>query len=117
MTTVPCDTQSLAGQTLTERKIEVREAVERLAKALATGRAKAVVGPQGAVTFTGEGASVLGDARVTDACCYRRVMSTGSALARAAIAKAEMMAGRKVDRQVVAQGFHSHDSGGTWNRD
>ena len=32
-------------------------------------------------------------ARVTDACAYRRIMSTGSALARAAIARAEQ-AGR-----------------------
>jgi hypothetical protein len=111
---VPCYSKTLAGQSLTERKSEVREAVERLAKALASGRARAVVGPQGAITFTGEGASVVGDYRITDACCYRKIMSTGSALARAAIAKAEMMAGRAVDRNTVAAGVHSHDAV-TWH--
>ena len=114
---MPCDTQNLVGQTLTERKIEVREAVERLAKALASGRARAVVGPQGAITFTGDGANVLGDARVSDACAFRRVMSTGSALARMAITKAEQLAGRSVDRKVVAAGIHSHTGGATWSQD
>jgi hypothetical protein len=112
---MPCDSQILAGQTLTERKIEVREAVERLAKALASGRARAVVGPQGAITFTG--AEFLGEYRVTDNCAFRRVMATGSALARNAIAKAEMMAGRAIDRKVVASGVHSHTGGATWSRD
>jgi hypothetical protein len=114
---MPCDGSLLPGQSLTERKIEVREAVERLAKALATGRARAIVGPQGAITFGGEGASVVGDYRISDACAYRKIMSTGSALARAALAKAEMMAGRTVDRKVVASGLHSHDQGRNWGLD
>jgi hypothetical protein len=43
-------------------------------------------------------------------------MATGSALARAAIEKAEAMAGRGVDRKVIGQGVHSHDFGKTWHR-
>ena len=51
---------------------------------------------------------------VTDACAYRRIMATGSALARQEILRAEQLAGRTVNRQVVAAGVHSHDGGATW---
>jgi hypothetical protein len=50
---------------------------------------------------------------VSDACAYRRIMSIGSA--KAAIARAEQLAGRSIDRRVVAQGVHSHDDGRTWH--
>jgi hypothetical protein len=99
-----------------ERKRQVRRTVETLDKALANKRARAVVGPQGAVTFTGEGiGGVLAENRVSDACAYRKIMATGSALARAAIARAEQLAGRSVDRATVAAGVHSHDGGKSWN--
>ena len=108
-----CETRLKAEQTIAQRAAEVKAAVARLAEALASGRAKVKVGPQGAVVFTG----LTPDERdgVTDACAYRRIMSTGSALARAAIARAEQMAGRTVDRKVVAVGAHSHDGGATWH--
>ena len=109
---MPCDTRTLPGQTLTERKAEVREAIAKLTAELVAGRVKAIVGPQGAVAFTG---SVLKDNRVTDACAYRQLMTSGSALARQAIARAEMLAGRSVSRQAVAIGAHSHDGGHTWH--
>ena len=35
---------------------------------------------------------------------------------KAEIARAEALAGRTVDRKVVAAGVHSHDGGTTWNR-
>ena len=41
---------------------------------------------------------------------------SSSALARAKIAQAEQIAGRGVNKQVVAQGWHSHDSGTSWER-
>lgn len=107
---MPCDTVFAKGQTLTERKAQVLESVEALAKALATGRARAVVGPQGAVAF--EGWSNRNG--ITDACAYRRIMATGGALARLAIQKAEQKAGRSVNRATVAAGIHSHDGGKTW---
>jgi len=110
---MPCDTRARPNQTLNERKAEVKTAVAALSAALASGKVKAVVGPKGGVTFTGwdEGRR----ARVTDACAYRLVMATGSALARAAIAKAEQLAGRGVDRKALAHGHHSHDGGRTWH--
>ena len=49
------------------------------------------------------------------ACAYRRIMATGSAIAKMEIARAEAMAGRGVDRRVLSQGIHSHDGGQTWN--
>jgi hypothetical protein len=108
-----CDTRLKPKQTLQQRAEEVRRAVSRLSAALASGRVRAKVGPQGAITFVG-----WSDAErdgITDACAYRRLMVSGSALAKAAIARAEQLAGRSVDRRVIAQGAHSHDDGRTWH--
>jgi hypothetical protein len=111
--TLPCDTRRLPNQTLTERKVEIREAVSKLSAALVAGRIKPVIGPQGALAFQGWLDADRG--RVTDSCAYRLMLSTGSALALQAIAKAELLAGRKIDRQVIGQGAHSHDNGKTWH--
>jgi hypothetical protein len=110
---MPCDSATFPNQSLTSRKDEVKRAVDRLSTLLANGQVKAKVGPQGAVTFIGW--SDTDRSRVTDACAYRRVMATGSSLAKAQIAKAELMAGRPINRQVVASGIHSHDSGASWS--
>jgi hypothetical protein len=110
---MPCDTRLKAKQTLQQRAEEVRRVITRLSELLASGRVKAKVGPQGAIAFEG-----LTDAErdgVSDACAYRRLMISGSALAKAAIARAEQIAGRPVDRRVVARGAHSHDGGRTWH--
>ena len=104
---MPCDTQLKPKQTIQQRAEEIRRVVERLSVGLTSGRVKAVVGPQGGITFVGLTEEERN--RVTDNCLYRRLLSTGSALARAAIARAEQLAGRTVDRQAVAQGLHSHD--------
>src|SRR5436309_1524806 len=111
---MPCDTRLKPKQTLQQRAEEVRRAIARLSDALASGRVKARVGPQGAITFGGW--SDADRDGVTDACAYRRLMVSGSALAKAAIARAEQVAGRSVDRRVVARGAHSHDGGSTWHQ-
>lgn len=110
---MPCDTRLKPNQTIKERAGEVRAAVERIAKGLASGRIKPVIGAQGAIAFQG----VTDDERdgVTDACAYRRLLASGSSLALAQIARAEALAGRQVDRKMVAQGAHSHDGGVTWH--
>lgn len=108
-----CDTKLKPKQTIQERAKEIREATERLASALATGRVKVTVGQQGAIAFSNWNADERDG--VTDACAYRRIMATGSALAKMTIAKAEQIAGRSVNRQVVGQGAHSHDGGQTWH--
>ena len=110
---MPCDTRLKPRQTIQERAAEVRKAVEKLSQGLAAGRIKPKIGPQGAITFVGfDGTDRDG---VTDACAYRRIMSTGSSLAKAEIAKAEMLAGRQVDKKIIGQGVHSHDGGDTWH--
>src|ERR1700739_1726622 len=94
---MPCDTWIQPNQTLTERKVEVRKGVDRFSQGLSTGRIKAKVGPQGAIAFVGVDDKER--AGVTEACAYRQILVHGSALAKAAIARAEQIAGRSVDRK------------------
>jgi hypothetical protein len=103
---MPCDRVLKPQQTISERATEIRGVVARVVASLTTGRVKAKVGPQGAIAFIG-----LTDAErdgVTDACMFRRILATGSATAKAAIMRAEQIAGRSVDRSVVASGGHYH---------
>jgi hypothetical protein len=110
---MPCDTRLKPKQTISERAAEVREATARLAVAIAAGRVRVKIGPQGAIAF--ENWDTQSRDGITDACAYRRIMATGSAMARMAIAKAEQLAGRGVNKQAVAHGHHSHDGGATWH--
>jgi hypothetical protein len=110
---MPCDTKLKPGQTISERIAEIKKMVETLSSALVAGRVKARVGEEGGIVFDG-----LTDAErnnVTDACAFRRIMVSGSALAKQRIAQAEALAGRTVNRQAVGQGLHSHDGGKTWH--
>jgi hypothetical protein len=110
---MPCDLRLKPKQTISQRADEVRRMVEKLSAGLASGRYKVVVSRQGAIAFAG-----LTEAErdgVTDACAYRRIMSTGSQAAKLAIMRAEQLAGVSVNRQVLAHGVHSHDSGVTWS--
>lgn len=108
-----CELMRRPNQTLTQRKDEVKKAIEQLDKLLVSGQVRAKVGPQGAITFTAWANSERSD--VTDACAYRRIMATGSAAAKLKLGQAEQLAGRSVSRQVVGQGVHSHDGGKTWH--
>ena len=108
-----CDTRLRPDQTISQRKEEVRAVVAQLSAALAAGRVRAIVGPQGAITF--DGLSAKERSGVTDSCAYRQLMVSGSPLAKAAIARAEALAGRSVDRRMLAQGAHSHDGGHSWH--
>ena len=110
---MPCDTKTKRNQTLAQRKAEVKTITDKLSALLASGKVRAKVGPQGAVAF--EGWDEKDRDGVTDACGLRRILVSGTALARAQIARAEQLAGRSIDRQAVAQGTHSHDGGQTWH--
>jgi hypothetical protein len=104
-----CETMTRKGQSIQDRADEIRRLTEKLSSDLASGRVKPKVGPQGAIVFVGLSDE---DRRgVTDSCIYRRLMAKGSALARQAIARAEQLAGRTVDRRVLAQGAHGHSDG------
>jgi hypothetical protein len=112
---MPCDTRLKKGQTVSQRKEEVKKAVTALEQAIAARRVAIKINSQGAIAFVG-----LTEAErdgVTDACAYRRILATGSALARAEIARAEQIQG-KVNRQIIGhggEGMHSHDGGKTWH--
>jgi hypothetical protein len=108
-----CEVTLKPRQTLSERAEEVRRAVLGLDAALRMGGVRAVVGPQGAITFAGWNNERDG---VTDACAYRRIMATGSSMAKHAIARAEALAGRTVDRATLSTGLHSHDGGKSWSK-
>lgn len=108
-----CWTFQKPKQTAAERKEEIRKTVEKFARGLAAGTVKAVVGKTGGVTFTGIAESERNN--VSDSCVYRSIMTTGSALARQQIARAEQMAGRRIDAKAVAGGLHSHDGGKSWH--
>lgn len=110
---MPCDTRLKPRQTIQQRAEEIRRMVARLSSALVSGLVRVRVSKEGGIAFDG-----LSDADrdgVTDACAYRRIMATGSALAKAKLAQAEQLAGRTVDRHAVANGLHSHDGGRTWH--
>jgi hypothetical protein len=111
---MPCDTKLKPQQTIQERADEIRRALSGLDQLLKMRMVKPVIGPQGAIAFAGW--SDENRNGVTDACAYRRIMATGSALAKAEIARAEQLSGRSVNRQIVGQGVHSHDGGNTWHR-
>jgi len=110
---MPCNTTLKPNQTVAQRITEIHEATQRIDKLLTNKRVQVRVGPQGAVAFTG--ISAIDRDGMTDACIYYMLTRTGSAAAKMAIARAEQLAGRSVDRAVVAHGTHSHDGGATWH--
>lgn len=111
---MPCDTWTKPNQTLDERKKEVARVIYDINSLIAVGKVKPIVDKKtGAIAFDGLKDEIRD--RVTDACIYRRLMVTGSTLTKNAIARAEQIAGRSVNKQVVAQGVHSHDGGKTWH--
>jgi hypothetical protein len=110
---MPCDTRLREGQTLAQRGEVVKKALSRLEKALTEGRTKVKIGTNGAVAFDGWKPEDRDD--VTDVCAYRTLAAQNSWALRQAVAKAEQLAGRKVNTHAVASGVHSHDSGITWH--
>ncbi len=108
-----CDTFVKQGQTLSQRMEEIRETARQIDRLIAQGLVKPVVGPQGAIAFSGLTAQQRND--MPDPCIYRQLSRTGSHATQAAIAAAERQAGRQVDRKVIAHGEHSHDGGRTWS--
>lgn len=110
---MPCDTRMKRNQTIKQRQAEVQQVVADVNSLIASGKVKPVIDRKtGSIAFDGIDPNLRDD--VTDACIYRRIMVSGSALAKAKIAQAEAIAGRTVNKQAVAQGVHSHDGGKTW---
>lgn len=108
---MPCDTRLAKNETTTMRKEVIRKKTEELEKGILAGSIKIKVGPQGAVAFIGW----TDRDQITDNCAFRRLMNKGSATLKMKLAAAEQLAGRSVNKQMVAQGAHSHDNGETWH--
>lgn len=107
---MPCDSIRTEGQTLVERMSQVQRALKRLEGYLSTGSVTIGISPTGAVVFKGWNDR---DA-VTDVCAYRTLAAENSWSLRQSVARAEALAGRKVNANAVALGVHSHDGGKTW---
>jgi len=110
-----CDTRlQNPNQTLSQRKTQVKEIIAFTDELIRKNKVKVVVDKRtGAVAFAGMTDQEKGG--VSDACTYRLIMATGSVLAKQAIARAEQLAGRSVNRQALTAGHHSHDGGATWS--
>jgi hypothetical protein len=112
-----CDTQPLKGQTLSERKTQVKEIIAFTDELIRKNKVKIVVDKaSGAVAFLGMTPQERGN--VSDACTYRMLMVSGTVLAKQAIARAEQLAGRSVNRQALTAGVHAHAHGDTvtWHK-
>lgn len=110
---MPCDSVRRKNQSLQDRKKEVKDTVSKIEKAIVAKKATVKVGKQGAIAFSLP--LEIDRFGITDACIYRRIMAGNSVLAKAAIAQAEQIAGRTVDKVAIGQGIHSHDGGNTWH--
>jgi len=109
-----CDTRLKPRQTIQERAKEIREAVIRLAQGLKDGRIKLVVDrTTGSVAFAGWDETSRDG--VTDACSFRILQRTGSPMFQALLAQAQALAGRGIDKQAIAAGWHTHN-GTDWHK-
>lgn len=111
---MPCETVRTRNQTEAQRRREIDESLAQLERSLARGAVEVAIGSDGAVCFANWGEERRG---VTDVCAFQTLQSRDSWELRQAIARAEMVSGRKVNEAAVAGGVHSHDGGRTWSAD
>ena len=109
---MPCSSMLRPNQTLQQRGDEIKLALKRLERYLATGSARIGIGTNGAVMF--QGWRDRDD--VSDVCAFRTLLAENSWELRQAIARAEMTSGRKVNVNTVASGLHTHDDGESWQK-
>lgn len=102
------------SQNIEQRTEVVKKALTRLEKALTESRVKVKISPTGAIAFDGWKQEDRDD--LSDVCAFRLLSTQNSWALRQAVAKAEMLAGRKVSQAQVAAGTHSHDGGRTWDK-
>jgi len=105
---MPCNSMTLT----IKQEIEKQKALERLREGLSKGTVSVVVGRGGSLAFKGWSSPLY-----ADLCAYRKLASENYAPMRMALARAEALAGRKLDPLAVGSGLHSHDGGATWSRD
>lgn len=109
-----CTGRRTPQQTAAQRQAEVDAALEKLARGLAAGTKRAVIGPNGELAFEGWSENERSD--LTDACAYRvLLLERDDWEVKQAIAAAETVAGRALDVNTISSGTHSHDGGRTWH--
>jgi hypothetical protein len=102
---MPCDTYIPVNMTPPQRRKQIDEAIDRLNKAIEAGQVTLVVDKStGAVGFKGDWQRD----GVSDSCAFRKLTLKSSMGFKRALAKAETMAGRKVNEKAVAAGVHMH---------
>ena len=106
---MPCDTVKELSDYQREQQ---QEALDRLEGMLNNGTVNVRVSANGAIAFNGW--SEQDRAGLYDLCAYRRLSAENSPELRAAVMRAEAMAGTKVNERTIAAGVHSHDGGKTW---
>ena len=102
---MPCDTTREPPKLM-----EMARALDRLQKALGAGTVSVVVGASGALAFKGW----QDRGGLSDLCAYRKLQGRNAPELRKAVARAEALAGRRLDERAIAAGVHSHDGGKTW---
>lgn len=108
-----CDTKLKKQQTPAQRLAEVTAAAKALQQKLLQGTVTVTIGrTTGALAL--QGWTEEERAGISDACIYRLLAQTWEM--RQAVARAEALAGRKLDQQAVLSGVHSHDGGVTWSK-
>ncbi len=108
---MPCDTIPLTEEVMRKRK----RALDGLKAGLAAGTITVTIDRRtGALAFTGWDERSGRTAFLADLCAYRALTREGYAPLRAAISRAETLAGRPLSKQAIAAGVHSHDGGATW---
>jgi len=97
---------------LAERTTQIEKALKRLEASLQSGKVRVGIAPNGAVVFTGW----QDRDDVTDVCAFRTLTASNSWALRQAVARAEAVAGKRVNVNAMAAGWHSHNNGQTWSK-
>ena len=111
---MPCDTRRLDSLTPEQRFKQIRDSVSKLGTLLQSGKVSVKVDrATGAVAFINWSKEDRAD--ISDVCAVRRLLAKNDVAFKAALAKAEAVAGRKLAVAAVGAGIHSHDGGKTWH--
>lgn len=113
---MPCDTVRVGESAWARerREASIEAALAALEADLERGVVSVVIDrASGAVAFDGWASGSRSG--VSDVCAFRRLELSSSMALKLAIERAELQAGRAVNREAVASGLHSHDGGRTWS--
>lgn len=94
-----CRRPMTAEEILEAEAARTAAVTETVSKALVAGTVRLQVSARGGIEFSGLGAGLRDG--LSDEVIYRNILVNGSASAKAAIARAEQMSGRRVDPKIV----------------